>query len=416
MKNICMCICKEESDHMEIMNKLYKWFSYFFILLIIGLVILTFGMPDYMGSSSSADRYIAARIGSEVITKKEISNIKDNIIKNQFKNENVSGQLLNYINQQAMDQAIRQKLFIIISKDGGLYPLSKAFNKLTARFLEVNFLKYQNENGYDFKTFEKEILTPNQLAFSDIKNMALWEYGLQKNDELLRKLAYSGKREINDDYLLKNSTISYEIFYLSDEAKKKSLKNLIGITEQDIQEKFKTEYLAKNKDEKLTDIKREAIENSILNERKGKFETDWFNNLTKDTESMSSSMLAKKYQGKTIRLLNVDLNSNLSAALNRQHPGERGIILSQLDDYNPLIENIFTAKLNQNMKPWNIGTDIFVVTILDRKIADENKSAETNNEEIKNMHLGTMYSSMFEITKLKYPVMKIGEQEPKKNN
>lgn len=282
---------------MSIKEKIYKGAIYFFITFIVLLLILTLGMPNFIGTSATANRFMAAKVGSEFVTNKEVSQIVESMMQNQYKDLDLPESFRNQIKSQAVEQAIWRKLFYLTSVDAGMFPLASAKNKITADYLRKNFSQYQDESGFNFAKFETEMLKPRGISFADLEMDALWSEGLAKNDAILRSLAFAGTREIVDQLLLQETKFSYEVWQLNSAERDKVLEQEAGITEKQIQDKFTNDHLSKDPKAILSPAKKTLISQELLKEKRGSVEKAWLERLKVEVQEMPLSSVKNRYGG-----------------------------------------------------------------------------------------------------------------------
>lgn len=340
---------------MKFGEKLFKWVSYGFMLFIVALIVLTFGMPEFIGSAADSEKHLAAKVGKEVITKKEVQNMKNYMLKMpQF--QGFASQE-SFLEKYALDYLISEKLQVILQKESGIYPLNDAKNSIIAQYLKDNFKEFQTNEGFDFERFDKDFLKPRRINFSAIEDQAL-RSRVYEFKQLLDTFEPVSPYQIEDFYTLKNTVISYEILAFSADQKKVILKNRIGITEADIQEKFKKDYLSKNKNDKLTDLKREAITQTIINDKKAKYEKDWVESLKNDIGNMNLSGIAQKHGGSYLNIPDVAISDSIS----QKNPNKK-INLGVLENSPELQGSIKTANIGKIQGPWTLEENLFLVNI-----------------------------------------------------
>ncbi len=412
---------------MGIKEKLYKGAIYFFISFIALLLILTLGMPNFIGSSATATRFMAAKVGSEYITNKEVSLIADNMMNRQFQGQQLPDSFRQQIKSQAVEQAIWRKLFYLTSLESGLFPLTSAKNKITADYLKKNFTQFQNEEGFDFVRLEKEFLKPRQITLADLEMDALWSDGLAKNDYILRSVATVNSKEIVDRLLLKETKYSYEVWQLNSGELDKVLEKEAGITDQQIKEKFENEYLAKDPKALLTPAKRTLITQELLKDKRTAVETAWMERLKTEIHSMPFSSLKRQYGGTLAKGGPTPLETQLSGSLktsdgkpasigpfdtNLQFIEERGQAapgdtLSLIKENNMMYAVKITAveKPPASLLEWNGKTTEELETAFP-KYVDQIKEIEN---QIKNEYTEMAYSEMLSVAKNEYTIKRYNQ-------
>jgi len=391
---------------MKLGEKIYKAISYGFIVFIVALIVLTFGMPEFMGKAGQSEMFLSARVGDEVVTRKEVQNLKENMLRMpQFQNFASQDE---FLTGYALDYLVSEKLQVISQKESGMYPLSDAKSAIVARYLKKNFKEFQTNEGFDFSRFEKEFLKPRRLSFVDIESQAVRENSFQ-NRQIFDKLESVSGYELADMHLLKNTKISYDILVFTPDDKKRLIKSMVGVTEKDIQEKFAKDYLSKDKKDTLNDLKREAITQSLINERRSKVEKDWMNNLKTDAKTSTLAQLKQKYGGALVTLNNIGLTESIAQA--SKNPGVNLGLLENSPDYLSRFA-LYSAEKNQG--PWNIEDNLFLVCVTNiARPADElsEKNAVDYESEIKNKNKNSVDQLVEAILKRDAKVKKFNPSE-----
>ncbi|MDH4262943.1 MAG: SurA N-terminal domain-containing protein [Spirochaetia bacterium] len=391
---------------MKLGEKVYRAITYGFIVFIVGLIILTFGMPSFMGDSAKADRFLAAKVGDEVVTKKEVQNLKTNMLNMPQFQSFASNE--DFLNRYALDYLVSEKLQINMQKNTGIYPLSDAKDVIVNRFLVKNFKEYQINNGIDYPRFKKEFMEPRRITDNDIISQVFRD-SVYKNRQLFDKFESVSGYELADLHLLKNTKISYEILVFTPDEKKKVLKNLIGITEKDIVDKFNKDYLSKDKKDTLTDLKREAITQTLINEKRAKVEGEWMSALKNEAKSISLNQLSKKYGGIYISLNNISLTDSLSQA------AKNGKANLQILENNPdFITHFKLDTTDKTPGTWNIEDNLFMLSVTNviRPASEfSTNDSKKYEEEIKNQNKSNSNQLMDSILKRDIKVVKFSHGE-----
>ena len=391
---------------MKLGEKIFKAVSYGFIVFIVGIIVLTFGMPEFMDKAGDSDKFLAAKVGSELITRKEVQNMKMNMLRlPQFQNFASQEE---FLNRYALDYLISEKLAVISQKNNGIYPLSDAKSSLVARYLKKNFKEFQTNEGFDFTRFEKEFMKPRRIIFSDIESQVVRE-SVYNNRQLIEKLETVSNYEQEDSNLLKNSKISYEILVITPDQKKNILKNMIGITEKDIVAKFTKDYLSKDKKDTLTDLKREAITQSLITEKRAKVEKEWLTNLKKEAQSSTIDQLSKKYGGIYLFLKNIGLTESLHQAAKNEKAN-----LNLLEESSDFINGLAQLKTDKILGPWNIEDHMYLVSLGNITKPNNNLLAIHSTEsasEIKNKNKSAADKLMDDILRRDNKISKFAHSE-----
>ena len=391
---------------MKLGEKVYRAITYGFIVFIVALIVLTFGMPSFMGDSAKADRFLAAKVGDEVVTRKEVQNLKTNMLKMPQFQGFASHE--DFLDRYALDYLISEKLQIKMQKDSGLYPLSDAKDVIVNRFLVKNFKEFQINNGIDYPRFRKEFMEPRRITDNDIISQVFRD-SAYKNRQLFDKLESVSGYELADLNLLKNTKISYEILVFTPDEKKKVLKNLIGITEKDIVDKFNKDYLSKDKKETLTDLKREAITQSLINEKRAKVESEWMGAIKNEAKALSLSQLSKKYGGIYVSLNNISLTDSISQSAKNNKAN-----LQILENSPEFISNFSLNLTDKNPGTWNIDDNLFLLSVTNitrSTVEPSTKDSVKYEDEIKNQNKSNANQLMDSILKRDIKVVKYSHGE-----
>lgn len=339
---------------MKFGESLWKWVTYFFITFIILIIVISFGMPQFIGLNAESDKHIAARIGDEIIVRSELANTVDRVARNpNFKG--LAAQR-NFLTQYVLNQLISEKLQMTWQKESGFYPLGEGKFTVLANFYKENFPKYQTNSGFDFTRFDKEFLKQRRISRATLENEA-FRQTVYQNQNLLSNFTPVSSYEKNDMASLENTTVPLQILSIDQDQKKIILKNLLKITDADILARFKKNYLSKNKNEKLTQLKREAITQAIINERRASVEKKWMKDLKTEAGNLSIYDLNRKYGG-TLTLINqYRLSDNLS-----QSAKNPKLQLNPLQENADFIKALASKQINKAFGPWEIESNLYIVS------------------------------------------------------
>ena len=388
-------------------SKLYQWATYFFIGFFILLIIVAFGMPDFIGTSATSDRYIAAKIGKEVVTRKEVVFFRDDLIRRSFQGKQVPENLKGYFFSQGLERAINYKVFLILSRESGLYPTRSMTNKIVANYLKKNYSQFNTENGFDLNKFKTDVLENYRISLIDIEKQAIWQYALGKNEQLFSQMATINNSELEDKILLSKTKLSLDILVINEASKKSIFMKAMKITEKDIQSKFKADYLSKNKKDRLTKLKREAIKESIYKMREQKQE-QIFNKEINEIKGSSIAKLYSRYQGKKISISNYTLDKKLAAVSK-----DKMTDLNPLETSNMFLNNLISVKINQVVGPIIVGKNTYFFAVRNRHIPNASfiskeakKMKDTEKKAAETEHFNIIYNEVFNIVRKEHPVRK----------
>ncbi|HNA80545.1 MAG TPA: SurA N-terminal domain-containing protein, partial [Turneriella sp.] len=60
-------------------EKIIKFGTWLFLMFIFIIIVVSFGMPDVIGTTSRLDAYNAAKVGGEYLTKAEVADYQKRI-------------------------------------------------------------------------------------------------------------------------------------------------------------------------------------------------------------------------------------------------------------------------------------------------------------------------------------------------
>ena len=314
-------------------------------------------MPDFVSSSADSDRYLAAKIGDEIITKLEVNRVKENFIRQRYEGKNLPDNFKKSIEEQLFNQLIQNKINLILLKDIGLYPISRSKNRIMMNYLKENFSTYFTEASQDFEKFDKEVLRRNRLSYSELKSDVVDGYASQYALNLLEAVQSFSDPEKVLLWDAKQIQISYQISIMNRSTKKKILKRRSFITEVEIQKKFKNDYLSKDQHAKLTQIKRQAIKDSLYREKEKKLEQDLLQEIEKSLKQESLRKIASRYRLKVYSINKV----SLSEKIDDQKPvgAPSMAVLETLSSFRDMLT---FGKINQ-ARVISEGKKIFLITV-----------------------------------------------------
>lgn len=367
---------------MDIGNRVFKIVSYIFFIFIIAIIVIQFGMPNFIGGAADANRFKAAQLGKEVISRRDVARARDNIVYQQFQGQQVPAAMEEQIKSYALDQLIEQKRLLILSQKIGMYPESQVSPKLVKNYLNENFSSYKTLNGFDFERFEKEILVPNKISLNQLTKEAENVYALTATMDMFRDIAIVPNDRIEDWTMLKQISYSLSVAYFDYPSLRKLLTK--QVKPKEIQEQFVAKYLKDNPKEKLTDVIRDAIVKGIVDERLPDFEKTWKQQLQKDSSVLSLSAIAKKNNGNLLRLNNISAEKGMQASSAQELPANVLLL-----EKNPnFLAEVFQAEKGKVLGPWESEGTTFLVVVNDRSLPNfsqepSNNADEKNTEEIK---------------------------------
>ncbi len=297
---------------MKLFTAIYKGFSYIFLSFIVALIIITFGMPDFITTSATSDRYIAARVGEEVVTRLEIDRATNNYIR-EYQDGKITPEFRERIKDSVFEQLIDREILLTLLKEVALFPIDRSRDKIMAYYLKKNFSSYFSSSSHDFEKFNKEVLQANRISLNDLEKDVIDAYALNKSNDLLDSLWLSSNLEKLELWRIQNTKVSYYVAVLQESKVEQILKKNLKITEKEIQQKFKKDYVSKDPKATLTRIKIDAIKNEIFNQKKGKLKADWHKKLKQASKKKSIQEIASSYGIKSYYIQDVPLNKSLES-------------------------------------------------------------------------------------------------------
>jgi hypothetical protein len=162
----------------NITERFIKFGTYFFFTAIILLIIATFGMPDFLGVSQSAQKGIVAEVNGEAVTKRDVNRSLETI-KQQFSQfSGATTGLEGFLESQAVEQSISRKLFASLAYEAGFKPTQASAAIVLAQIYKQIYPDLIEENGrFDFIKLEKLLKRSGQsrpqlekLILEDVMN------------------------------------------------------------------------------------------------------------------------------------------------------------------------------------------------------------------------------------------------------
>ena len=393
---------------MTLKEKIVKWVSYSFVVFLVGLIILAFGMPDFTASLPGNRTKYAAEINGEHITWRQVSRAANNLAGSMYPQGQMPPEAKAYMESMAIERLVNLKLFVLLSKEAGFYPTMNTQDIFENRYLVENYPQYITENGFDLVKFKEEVQDPARFNNQMVIESAVYQYGLRRNEMMLQSIYKTHKKETEDLYLLNNTKISYDILVINNEIKNKLIEKRAGVTEKDIREKFEKDFLANNPQDKLTKIKREGITQTLVNERRAGIEKELLEEIAKMAETATMQQLKNRYGGTLKSLKDLNLNTNLA----QQWPAAPAN-LSLLTEDKMFLLGTFKVKLKQAVGPINKGEALFLYSITKRVIPKiDSEDLDLSDQKLNPTvnHYEVMYGEMMGILRREYPVNRYNAQ------
>ncbi|MCS6983559.1 MAG: SurA N-terminal domain-containing protein [Leptospiraceae bacterium] len=260
-------------------EKVVQVVSGLFMGFIVLLIVIAFGMPDFITSSAEAKRSLMAQVGDLPIYPYDVGRHKEAIL-NRFGQENIPDSLRSYVESQALESAIQEKLFYLLTRETRFLPRGEARQNILARFYRENLTAFMKDGKFDFAAFEATLGRQNRSRI-DFDNKVVDEAAMSTLERLLRDISFSSRFEDLDFLQLQKARIELRLLALQDSRRQELILKRVPVEEAEIQEKFRRDYLSKDPKEKLTSLKREAIVRQIQNEKKGAAEEKFLAELSR---------------------------------------------------------------------------------------------------------------------------------------
>ncbi|RME93230.1 MAG: hypothetical protein D6767_01445 [Candidatus Hydrogenedentota bacterium] len=349
----------------ETKNVILKWGSYIFMGFLVILITISFGMPNFISTSATADRFISAYVGDQVITRRELVRVKNNYIRNRFGGQNLPEMQQKFLESSILEQLIFNRIMLIFAREYGFYPGAKARKRIVAKFLKKNHADYLVGSKFDFERFQREFLQPNQLTLSEYESILAQEKTLTRLDSTLRSEAPVSDYQILAELQKKETVYSVMVLAITPQKKNELLEKKVRVTPAEIYDRFKKDYLSKDKKAKLNKTKREAIEALLKNEKRPKVEKEWMDSLNQFAQAgnIASLQFAAGTQFVTIQ------DINLSESLNSKKP-PTAPDLSSLESDDSFLANVFSNNTQTIFGPLRKNGNIFFYKIISFKKSD----------------------------------------------
>jgi len=385
-------------------EKLVKAGTWVFLICIFAIIVVSFGMPDFMGTSSRVDAFNAAQVGSDYLTKGEVAEY-------QKRMEERMGQTMKGLDDKnrklfedmtrgrALDEAIERKLFTQLLQKTGFTPSSSSEGKILAGLYKKNFSEYIVDGKLDRARLE-EFLGQRRLTLDQLSRGWLSDYGPQLAFEMLKGTSYASDFALLDEARFASTRNSLRIVVLDSAAKDKLLRARFVPTEKDIQDKFKTEFLAKDPKAVLDASKRESIRATLFNERRATLDKDLIQNLATAGKNGIDAIAATA----GLRVIAID-DAGLATDLDSKKGKEfASASLSQLSQSEQFIKERLSAPLGKVVGPVDAGGVNYFFSVVRREASAlpqstsyaklENVSAEFSK--VKNLPKEAAYDKVFE--------------------
>lgn len=348
-------------------EKIIKFGTWIFLAFIFLIIVISFGMPDFIGTSARIDAYNAAKVGNEYLTKAEVAEYQKRIEERMAANlkglDDKNRKLFeDMAKSRALDEAIDRKVFTQMLRRAGYVPSSSAEPKILANFYKRQFSEYIVNGKLDTERLN-EFLGSRRLSLEQVGRSMLQEYGPTKAYEMLQASAYASDFAILDEARFATTVNSYRIVAIDGAAKDKILRAKFIPSEQQIQDKFKAEFLSKDPKAVLDQSKRDSIRASLFNERRAALEKEFFQNLS-DAGKSGLAAVAQLAQAKIISIDDAPLSADLDSKKSKEFAS---ITLNPLAQSDVFIRQRLSANLGTVIGPVEAGGYTFYFAVTARK-------------------------------------------------
>jgi len=357
-------------------EKIIKFGTWLFLMFIFLIIVISFGMPDVIGTSSRLDAYHAAKVGDEYLTKAEVADYQKRIEERMAGNlkglDDKNRKLFeDMARSRALDEAIDRKIFTQMLNRAGYVPTSSAEPKILATFYKRQFGEYLVNGKLDMERLN-EFLAPRRLTLEQVGRSMLREYGPAKAYEMLQRTAYASDFAILDEARFAGTQNSYRIVALDGAAKDKILRSKFTPSEKEIQDKFKAEFLSKDPKAVLDQSKRESIKATLFNERRASLEKDFAQSLGQAGKA-GLAQVAAIAGARLIAIDDVGLNTDLDS---KKPKDLAAISLAPLGQSDVFVRQRLSAPIGAVIGPVEAGGYTYFFSVAARKSSALPKGAD----------------------------------------
>lgn len=334
------------------MNFRHRWLqlvSYVFIGFVVLLIVLMFGMPDFLGSSALSTSGFAAKVGNETITKRDLALQKNAIMERYGLNADQGS----FITSQALEQLIQYRILNILADKAGFKPEGKAVDVVLASAYRNYFPEYIEGNRFNFTELENDFRRQRRSR-SEFEFKVLESRPYETSAFLFNSLNHTNSLESQVVAEMNSYHYSVEIAVLTPEDIDDFTRKSWHPSEADIQKEFETEYQKKDKTATLTPIVREAIISSLTKRKSQERQAGLVKEITASLKESDFLSVARKY---SFRLHNFrDLS--LADSLDRKKPADWPS-LAPLESSEKFLSSVF--KEGQTTGPLETGGNIYLI-------------------------------------------------------
>lgn len=351
-------------------EKIIKFGTWLFLIFIFTIIVVSFGMPDVIGTSSRIDAYNAAKVGSDYLTKAEVAEYQKRLEERMSQNmkgidEKNRKMFSDMMKGRALDEAIDRKIFTQMLSHSGYSPASSSEAKILANFYKKQFGEYIVNGKLDTERLN-EFLSQRRLTLDQIGRGMLQEYGPAKAYEMLQNTTYASDFAILDEARFTGTQNSYRIVVVDSATRDKMLRARFSPSEKDIQDKFKVEFLGKDPKSILDGSKRETIRATLFNEKKPAMEKEFNDGLAQASKAGLDAVAARA--GTAVVTLNdVGLGADLQSKAGKE---SAQVSLTPLSGSDVFVRQRLSAPLGQVVGPVEAGGFTYYFAVTNRRAAD----------------------------------------------
>lgn len=348
-------------------ERIIKFGTWLFLIFIFVIIVISFGMPDFIGTSARLDAYNAARVGDEYLTKAEVADYQKRIEERMAGNlkglDDKNRKLFeDMAKSRALDEAIDRKIFTQLLNRAGFVPSGSTEPKILATFYKRQFGEYIVNGKLDMERLN-EFLAPRRLTLEQVGRSMLKEYGPAKAYEILQGTSYASDFAILDAARFAGTRNSYRIVALDGAAKDKILRGKFTPSEKDIQDKFKAEFQSKDPKAILDQSKRESIRATLFNERRASLEKDFAQSLNQAGKA-GLAQVAAITGTRLIAIDDVDLNTDLDS---KKPKDLAAVSLAPLSQSDVFVRQRLSAPIGVAIGPVEAGGYTYFFSVAARR-------------------------------------------------
>lgn len=206
-------------------SPIVKYVGYFIVGFFLLIIIISFGMPDFM-SRLGLDQSIVATVNGEKLHRFDFLRYRDNRF-GHINNEKMTDYILNSM--------IQEKLMLQNAQNEGF---SVSDDRIMRSIKEMRHFKDEKTGLYSAERFEL-VLKQNNMSFSEF-------YKLVKDDMIRREFDSSvrigigvASEDAKSGFIAGNSKFQVRYAFLSSSDLKKRYKNQIAVSDSEIEEELK---------------------------------------------------------------------------------------------------------------------------------------------------------------------------------